>query len=44
MGLGQELKWLAFSLYTLSVFLYSPFNQNAIKLKFEETERILSLF
>ena len=26
MGRDQELKWLAFSLYPLSFFLYSPFN------------------
>ena len=27
MGRDQELKWLAFSLYPLSFFLYCPFNQ-----------------
>ena len=26
MGRNQELKWLAFSIYSLSFFLYSPFN------------------
>ena len=28
MGRNQELKWLAFSLYPLSFFLYSPFKWN----------------
>ena len=27
MGRDRELKWLAFSLYPLSFFLYSPFKQ-----------------
>ena len=27
MGRDQELKWLAFNLYPLSFFLYSPFKQ-----------------
>ena len=30
MGRDQELKWLAFSLYPLSFFLYSPFSENFI--------------
>ena len=30
MGRDQDLKWLAFSLYHLSFFLYSPFKANSI--------------
>ena len=32
MGRDQELKWLAFSLYPLSIFLYSPFNKCLFRL------------
>ena len=31
-GRDQELKWLAFSLYPLSIFLYSPFNKCLFRL------------
>ena len=40
MGHVQELKWLAFSLYPLSFFLYSPFNKD-ISLFFSSSDRVL---
>ena len=31
MGRDQELKWLTFSLYPLSFFLYSPYKLETVK-------------
>ena len=40
MGRDQELKWLAFSLYPLSFFLYSPFKRTNLPIKGRVTEKM----
>ena len=48
MGRDQELKWLAFSLYPLSFFLYSPFKENNFLLSWGKSlvlnEQLASIF